>query len=500
MVSPERLDDLGATLTRRVQKQITARAAIEERWLDDLRQYHGKYDRDTETRLERDQTGASRIFVNRTGPKCRALIARLGDMLFPSDDRNWVIKATPSPELQALDPALAQELQAEAERRADGMQREIDDQLTEARYVDKARRALWDLVVLGTCVVKGPVVTARARPRWQALGGAMYGLAREIITRPDVEIVSPWDFFPDMSGRNMGEVESTFERKYLSRKDLRRLAQINDGRYNVGAIRRVLDETPLRQQRTSDDHRQQLRAITGMDSSVEDTQFCLWEYHGPLDNDDFRALGLEPSDDPLIGAEAVVEMIGNHVIRAYLHPLDTQDALYSTSNFIADESGVFGYGLPYAIRAPQIVVSATWRMILDNNAYSVGPQTAIDRKLIEPANGVYALQGKKLWYFKGDQGRSIRDCMWSFDVSSRQPELMGTYQVASQLVDEESGIPALAQGELGANPASTATATSMLMNSGNIIIREIVRDWDSNVTKPLLRRFYDYNMQYSLKE
>lgn len=495
----ERMDALGSTLLRRVREQLSARAEIEQRWLDDLRQYHGKYSLETETRLERDQTGSSRLFVNRTRPKCKALIARLGDMLFPSDDRNWVMNPTPNPEIAGLAPEQGALLREEATRRAELMQREIDDQLTESHYIDKARGALWNLVVLGTAVIKGPVVTARMRRAWRPLDGATYALDLRALTQPGVDIISPWDFFPDMSARDVDEAEFFFERRYLTKKALRRLAMADDNRYRADAIRRVLEETPARYPDASDDSRQQLRAINGVSQGVSDTQYCVWEYHGPIEPEDARALGLDLPDDPLLGVEGVIEFIGTRVIRAYLHALDTQDPLYSVTNFIPDESGLFGYSLPYSIRAPQIVTSATWRMMQDNNAYSVGPQTVLDRECVEPANKVYALQAKKLWFFKSGSGKSIRDAMWAFNVDSQQPALMATYQAASQLIDEESGVPSLLHGEMGLTPAQTATATSMLMNSANAVLRDVIKDWDANITKPLLRRFYDYNMQYSDK-
>ena len=94
-----KLDELGSALWRKAQAQMSARYTIEQRWLDDVRQYHGRYSEETETRLTRDKTGSSRIFVNLTRPKCEALESRLIEMLFPTDDRNWLIQPTPNPQV-----------------------------------------------------------------------------------------------------------------------------------------------------------------------------------------------------------------------------------------------------------------------------------------------------------------------------------------------------------------------------------------------------------------
>ena len=37
----------------------------------------------------------------------------------------------------------------------------------------------------------------------------------------------------------------------------------------------------------------------------------------------------------------------------------------------------------------------------------------------------------------------------------------------------------------------------MAMNAANTVLRRLVKRWDDQITKTLIRRFYDYNMQYS---
>lgn len=493
-----RLDVIGGALWRKAQQQIGARQEIEQRWIEDLRQYSGRYTEDVETKLAKDKAGTSRIFVNLTRPKCRALDARLSEMLFPSDDRNWAIQPTPSPELasaQALDPALAapvQELQKQAKVAADAMQRTMDDQLTETDYATRAKQAIHDAVVYGIGVLKGPVMTAKTHKTWQDQGGVQQ-LQVSKSTRPSVEVVSPWDFFPDMSAANLEQAEFIFERRYISKKALRRLAQ-RPG-YRAEAIRATLQDDPRRSSRR-DGHRQQLRDITGVGSAMDETTYEWWEYHGPIERDEAEALGIDIPDDPLLGLEVIIELVGERVIRAELHPLDTQDTLYSVFILEPDESTLFGYGIPYILRAPQTAINAAWRMMLDNAALSVGPQIIINQNVIKPADGVYALSPRKVWLLD-DHSRNVNEAFAAVHVNSYQAELMGIFETARQLIELESNIPDLMQGELGDNPQQTASGISMAMNAANTVLRTLVKRWDDEVTKPLLRRFYDFNMQYS---
>jgi hypothetical protein len=493
-----KLDVIGSALWRKAQQQIGSRQEIEQRWIEDLRQYNGRYTEETETRLAKDKAGTSRIFVNLTRPKCRALEARLSEMLFPSDDKNWAIQPTPSPELaatQSLDPALAapvQALQQQAKAAADAMQRTIDDQLTETDYATRAKKTIHDAVVYGIGIIKGPVMTAKTDKVWQDQDGVQM-LQVSKSTRPSVESVSPWDFFPDMSAATLEQAEFIFERRYISKKALRRLAQ-RPG-YRADSIRAALQDGPRRAGQR-DGRRQELRDITGIGQLFDETQYEWWEYHGPIEREDAEILGIDIPDDPLIGLEVMIELVGERVIRAELHPLDTQDLLYSVFILEPDESTVFGYGIPYILRSPQTAINAAWRMMLDNAALSVGPQIIINQGVIKPADGVYALSARKVWLLDGYE-RSVNEAFAAVNVNSTQPELMAIFETARQLIEMESNIPDLMQGELGDNPQQTASGISMAMNAANTVLRTLVKRWDDEVTKPLLRRFYDFNMQYS---
>lgn len=78
-------------------EQVTKKILVEQRWLEDLRQYHGRYSASTEKALI--ESKKSQVFANLTRPKTHAWAARLGDMLFPNDDRNWGIQPMPVPKL-----------------------------------------------------------------------------------------------------------------------------------------------------------------------------------------------------------------------------------------------------------------------------------------------------------------------------------------------------------------------------------------------------------------
>jgi hypothetical protein len=47
------------------------------------------------------------------------------------------------------------------------------------------------------------------------------------------------------------------------------------------------------------------------------------------------------------------------------------------------------------------------------------------------------------------------------------------------------------------NAPETVGAMQMLMNASNVVLRRLVKQFDDKITRPHIRRYYDYNMLYS---
>lgn len=344
--------ELEAEIARRIQR----RESLERRWLDDLRQFHSKYDPDTARVLKEDDS-RSDIFINITRPKTNAWRARLGDMLFPNDERNWGIDPTPVPDLtqearragkeaeemeaevqglveqnnaaideggEGLPPqeigkavrkaSYAKQLRdnerqkqteiEEARRRCQSMQRLIDDQLTETRYPAKCRDVIDDACKLGVGILKGPIVSGTPRKTWDV--DSQTGEAR-LTDRdgndPSVRRVDPWHFFPDPDAASIEEGDGEFERHLPNAKMLKRMARELD--FNPQQVAQMLKEGP-KSSRTSErdlNWMTQLREMEGT-ADITDTantladRWCVWEYHGTLEAeqiaDMIRAMGRFP--------------------------------------------------------------------------------------------------------------------------------------------------------------------------------------------------------------
>ncbi|QJQ93920.1 hypothetical protein HIO72_00490 [Halomonas sp. PA5] len=487
----ELLNAMGNKLHGLAHDQVSAKQQIENRWLSDLRQYHGEYTADELKRMTAN--GGSRVFVNLTRNKTRAAQARLSDMLLPNDDRNWGIKPTPvpSPTGGMYDKATMVD---QIEQAAKAMSEQIADDFTEAHYNAIARDVIADSCLLGTGVLKGPTVVNRTRRAWvtDEYGQSVMEVQQEY--RAGLEHVSPWDFFPDMSAAHMGEAEFVFERKLINRKQLRELAELPGVMHDQ--LRRALDDVDGHH--ISQDRRDDLRAITGVDAVTGDKRWELWEYWGPLDKEEMIAAGVEGiDDDPLIEYTGCVLMVGPHVIKAAMNPLDSGDLPYSVCNWEEDGSSIFGFGVPFLMRNPQRVANAAWRMMMDNAGLSSGPQIVMKKRSVEPADGDWTVRPRKLWYDTGEG--QVGDAFQVYNITSQQGDLFAIFQQAQQMADTETNLPILMQGEgaSGGPGSQTATGMQMLMNNSNIVLRSAVKNFDDGITEPTVRRFYDWHMAYS---
>lgn len=510
-----RVSALGQRLLNLAGEQVQQRQVIEERWYKDVRQFNGQYDPGT---FGDEGEYGSRIFVPLTRRLCGLVEARLFDMLFPSDERNYVIEPTPVPELseaQALAEKLPPEMpiqspegpmiqagdmkQAigalldEASKRCDAMQREIDDQLAECSYPRHARDAIHDTVLYGTGVLKGPVPMFRTTKRWiQESGAYVMSLTRK--TLPTASRVDIWNFFPDMSATHIRDAEFVFERHYLTKVEASALQDMPD--VDPEALRSMLSAAPSV---PTNNYRERLRAISGT-TGARDNRYEVWEYHGPITAQELIDCGVEVQDDPLMTYTGVV-WFGNRgeVLKAALNPLDSNEHPYSVFTWQMDEASIFGFGMPYEVRDNQTSANSAFRAMHDNMGLAVLPQVVVDDQAIEPVDGAWKMAPGKFWRNK-KPGSDARQGIQFINIESRLEELQAIFGMSKQLIEEVGTLPAFLQGTEAPNYMQSATGASIAYTAANLWVRRAVRNWDDDIVTPLITRFFDWNMQYSEKE
>lgn len=546
----ERYTAIVQRLQTLAQDQVTAKSNVETRWINNVRAYHGFYDPATELTLKNARR--SRAYVKLIRAKTTALEARLFDLIFPTDDRNWGIAATPVPNLvreaadaaakaeqaaeqatmaaangdQAAEQAAVQAGNVEASREqaarkilevaknaAELMQQEMDDQLVECSYPQESRDMIHDACLLGTGILKGPLVNQSTHGQWTDNGTGEFTLAYNDQPRPIVRRVDPWSFFPDMSARRIEEAEFTFERYLWTKSQLRKMVKTHG--FNADAVRRLLrgDKNGVKTQ-TNLNYLTQLRSITGDSRESNITgRLVGWEYHGALECSEVvdvltmlgeheAAAEYEQRDDPLEEFRVVAFFCEGELLKlSPEYPLDSGETLYSVFNIESGEGTIFGYGIPHIMADSSHAANSAWRMALDNSALSVGPQAVIDKEAIVPADGNWTMTPNKIWLrikprAPGDTSKPVE----LFNVPNNMNEIGAIIKTSLDFADIETGMPMPQQGEQGAHTTQTMGGMAMLQNAANIIFRRIVKNYDDGAITPTMRRLYHWNMQHNERQ
>lgn len=537
------LEGIVQRLEREAESRVGKRASLEQRWLEDLRQLHGEYEDDVLKELK--DAKKSQLFINQTRPKTNACDARLSDMLFPTDDKNWGIKPTPVPELDqtarkavnmakakvdeankqlaAGDPEMAAALateasgpaavateikaiQDEARTRAEAMEAEISDQLIECQYNIAARDVISDACRIGTGIMKGPIASNdRVRRSWRKdEKTGVYQIEMVDDPRPAFVRTDFWSFFPDPDARSIKESADFYERHLWTPKELRALAR--QPGFDKDAIRRLLkadSHAPL------PTYLADLRSITGEHQAPADARFVGWEYRGPITAEALRDLAsamgrgdiaAEHEDfDELEEINVVIWFCDGEILKFGIHHMESGEPIYSVYNLEKDDSSIWGYGIPYLMRDSQKAMNAAWRMMMDNGGLSSGPQLEIDRSVVEPADGDWTMVPRKVWLRK-ESAPIGKDGIKVHNIENHQAEMQNIIALCKQFIDDETSISVLAQGEQGAHTTQTANGMALLMNAVNVVFRRMVKNFDDDMTVPNIRRLYDWNMQFSPKE
>lgn len=540
----DRLSALVSRLQGLADDQVRRKSATEQRWLNNLRAFHGRYEESVESDLA--GTNKSRAFVKITRKKSNSWEARLSALLFPTDEENWDIRPTPVPTLseaakaaleqaqqaveaanQQQDPAAAQQMAVQAQqsldaaaqasqamnevlKRSAAMKAEMRDQLVECDYASECRRVIRDSVRLGTGILKGPLTGDKSRGHWLEIEG-QYVYEREADPAPTYKWVDPFSYFPDMSALRPEDREFEFERHLWSAKDLRKL--VRERGFSKEAVRDILEERTVGHvlNDTSINYLASLRSITGSTDVIKD-RFVGWEYHGPLAQEDIcillRAMGrddeaiaYEADKDPLTEVRVICYFCNGKILKlAPAYPLDSGESLYSLFTFEESEASLFGYGIPEIMADSQKSMNGAWRMALDNAALSVGPQIFIDREAVEPANRDWTLTPRKVWYRRKGAGMATGTVLETKHIENNVNEIMQIVELSRRFIDDETALPVHAEGELTDNPNVTATATNFMSMASNITFRRVVKNFDDGITTPSIRRLYDWNMQHNSRE
>lgn len=483
----ELLESLANSVMAKFSERARRRSVKENQWLRASNLYYGNLAIPNyykgETPFETG-TYTRSPDINVVRSKCSIAIANSVSMQFGASNKNWDLL----PDKTNTDPANTIACSA--------MSDEIESQLDKSKYTLHARKSMWDRVVLGTAVLKGPLSVGKLERGYRQLEGtATWVPVVTVDPTPTMVRVNPWFFYPDEAS-DPECIEDTIEVHPKSALELKKY--IEHPGFDGDAIRRVLKQTP---EEFSSSNYAKFAELSESNPQLFKNKYLVLEYHGPITRTQLDTLEIDcpPYDSANDEYYGEVWVCQGEVIRIELESIEASfKPPYYICVWEKDPTSVFGYGVPLMMEDAQRVVNESWHMILDNSALSSAPQIAMHKHLVEPANGKWEFVPKALWYLTDTQA-TIEQAVQFFNIPNVTQNIVPILQMAMGFGEEESGIPLIAAGLNSPQTQDTATGELIVRHASTTLLDFMSEDWDDNITSPLIAAYYAWNMQYNDK-
>lgn len=532
-IDPEVMRRVAAELLGRFEDFKRDRQVLEQQWLRNLRQYRGIYDPEDRKKIPQDRSLA---YPRITRVKCLSIQARLMNLMFPGNEKNWELTASPSADIspQEVMQAIQQLQQADqdagveprpldretvriavqkvADERAREMELEIEDQLQEiggdqtTDYISMVRQVVRSGVIYGVGVLEGPFAVEASVVTWDMGPDGQPQVQEQSTFKPRFEVLPVWDFYPDLSAPSFGAMGAYFTRKVLPKsafKDLRKIEGYIPSaidyclRYNPDGNYKALSyEADLRSMGATEE-------IANVRNGRD--RFEVICYNGRLTGEDLRKMGAEVADADLVeDLDAVIWLCGDKVIRADINPwrkLGKSVRMVHTFVLDADDTGLIGESTPSVVRDSQLAVSAAARMLLDNASVVCGPQLEVNRDLLALDTDVTAVHAYKIWIRDNTSGDNQTPAVRNVVIPSHMTELLQIIELFMRFADLETFVGPAAGGDQQrgyAEPMRTAAGASMLRADAALPFKDIVRNFDS-FTQSLILSLVEFNRAFNPK-
>ncbi len=536
----ERQNPLVALVKDRFAQADRARKPKSDQWLKNLAAVRGK---DSQQSM-RPESEVADIYVRTTTTKTKAAYAQINEALLSGDKFPVSVMPTPVPEgiaefahlkepeqaqaaPSSLDvgfegdgrdiPAgatqedvarvigdsyskgLAEELFQEgndatgsgvqispAKRSARKMEKMIQDQLTESKARMGLRRALYELCMLGTGAMKGPFTETKKSNKW------VEGKYEAKESRfPSVSFVSLWDLYVDPNAYNSEDIEWIIERHRLNFQQLS--SYKTQPFFDAGAIDKVLIGGGNYEQQS---HEHQIR--DNNETETESELYEVLEYWGYMPTQDAVekfGLSVPPESGHTVQVNAWVT--GGEVIRLNVNPFLPSRIPYFLFPYEEDPYSLYGTGIPELMEDLQYLMNGMTRLAVENAMLAGNVMLDVDKQALAGEADMKIYPGKIWERQMGATGNAIN----AIEVPFVAHQNMQMFSQFRQMADEATGIQSILHGQTGVSGTGrTASGLSMLMDSASMSIKNVIRNIDDHLLKPLATSYFQWNMQFNSEE
>lgn len=516
-----RLDHLAVENETDLPKYVTAKQPIEDRWIDDIRQFWGK-SRILESKLypsdaadpKRGDDGP--ITVHATRSRTMMCWARMCDMMLPANDLPMRVDPPDEPDPEDYPESLAAAvqqaaqaaqagaapgspppqapqpddsmLQSVAERAAADMQERVFAMAHRAGFKKIMPRMLLDVARIGCGLLRGPEPEIERRRR--SRGGEFEIME---VPRAGLAYVDPWYFWYDMTS-TLAKSSVTFELQLMSRREMEDfkayprvnssvieelLSKDSDACGVKGVLRDAISKrnTYLEVREPVDDVWPVLRTHRIMDpEKFEKATGTVWDHDEP----------------PLVQMWSC----GGRCIKWKISPLerDYRVDYYSITIMPADDT-IFGYGYPYLGRGAQRWIDGSSSATLANAGASVAPMILVSRGKVAPNRENWKARGLNVFSVENDT-EPLQNFFASVQVDSNVEQNLKLLEVGNSLMDQDTMFNQIQQGNFNGEEMP-ASGVVIAANIGSVFQKSIAANADDNCFAPLCERLVAWDQVYS---
>lgn len=531
VIRADELRQLGQQLNSLFVQYVSDRRIAELRWLRNLRQYLGIYDPEVDKDLSPNR---SRAYPRVTRVKCISVLSRIMNLMFPGNERNWELKASPSPDMTPEDVMAAvqsvmmkrqeaglpmeitnDEVEAAVTRlaneRAEALALLIDDQLQElggdqtTDYLALNRKVAASGIMYGMGVLRGPFVRSQDKTQWgmDPMTGMPAPQTRKEY-KPLFEFLPVWDFYPDMSAKTFRSMDGYFTRVVMSRAQVRKLADRED--FFGHLVKEYLRRTPVgnyKAQPFETELRTMGVKVNVNEQKVETAKYEVIVWNGSISGELLRTAGVEiPQEQVADDIDAEIWMLDGNVIKADINPWRKLGVDVSTIHvflFDEDDTSPVGNGLPFVVRDSQMSIAASARMLLDNASVVCGTNLEINTDIARMDQDLTSVHAYKIWYREGTGPEAQYPAVRPIQMDSHIDELLKTIDLFMRFADMETFVGPATGGDMERGPSEpmrTAAGASMLRGDAALPFKDIVRNYDS-FTQSLITSLVQFNRKFN---
>ena len=388
--------------------------------------------------------------------------------------------SAPLPEMAQIRPAT---------KLARRMEKLIHDEIDESSGSQELRNAIFESVLLGTGIIKGPFTFNKTLHRYVKNEDGTRSYQPEQVKVPRLEFVSAWDFYPDPNAKNIEECEYVVHRHKLNKNQLRDL--LDRPFFDKEAVLETLEDGPNYRNRTIET---QIKNEDDANTYDQD-RFEVLEFWGCVDKkvlEDAQIPVPEGMDDEK-EMQINAWVTENRVLRMVVNPFKPYRIPYNAFPYEKNPYSFFGIGVPENMKDAQQIMNGHARMAIDNLALSGSLVFDVDESALVAGQNMDVYPGKIFRRQAGMPGQAIH----GLKFPNTSTENMMMFDKFRQLADESTGIPSYSHGQTGVQSMTrTASGMSMLLSAANLNIKTVVKNLDDFLLKPLGEAYFQWNMQF----